>query len=234
MAIKRLQLGQPSKCPPGVLCMSNSVVIILVLSIIVGIGFLAIFSQKLDLYSMITSSSSLSPKPMQRMQHIQHMNEVKEMQEAQNLPVIQPRIQLDIRTRGGDSRYDMAPQPLRDLVPQLEYPSRGGQLPIPVGIPTRGLPEQFQSMGVVKLPDGNVLPLYGRRTATSSDKWNYYTRTDTYNPVPLPLNFKNRECMDSPGCTEVMDGDKITSINGQSGDVTLYKYNGPTNIPGLI
>ena len=229
MAIKRLPIST-SKCPPGVLCMSNSVVIMLVLAIIVGIGFLAIFSQKIDLGSILGAQS----KPMLRMQHMQHMNEVQEMQEAQNLPVIQPRIQLDIRTRGGDSRYDMAPQPLRDLVPQLEYPSRGGQLPIPVGIPTRGLPEQFQSMGVVKLPDGNVLPLYGRRTATSSDKWNYYTRTDTYNPVPLPLNFKNRDCMDSPGCTEVMDGDKVTSVNGQSGDVTLYKYNGPTYIPGLI
>ena len=231
MAIKRLQLSQSSKCPPGVLCMSNSVVIMLVLAIIVGIGFLALFSQKMDFGSLMRTQSS---KSMQRMQHMQHMNEVQEMQEAQNLPVIQPRIQLDIRTRGGDSRYDMAPQPLRDLVPQLEYPPRGGQLPIPVGIPTRGLPEQFQSMGVVKLPDGNVLPLYGRRTATSSDKWNYYTRTDTYNPVPLPLNFKNRDCMDSTGCNEVMDGDKVTSVNGQSGDVTLYKYNGPTYIPGLL
>jgi hypothetical protein len=228
MAVKRLQLGQ-SKCPPGVLCMSSSVVIMLVLAIIVGIGFLVIFTRGNPMMNAMHSA-----QPMQKMRHMQHMNELQEMQEAQNLPVIQPRIQLDIRTQGGDSRYDMAPQPLRDLVPQLEYPPRGGQLPIPVGIPTRGLPEQFQSMGVVKLPDGNVLPLYGRRTATSSDKWNYYTRTDTYNPVPLPLNFKNRDCMDSPGCNEVMDGDKVTSINGQSGDVTLYKYNGPTYIPGLL
>jgi hypothetical protein len=220
MTYRKIQTGG-ARCPPGVLCMSSSVVIMLVLAIIVGLGFLVLFTGKH--YSFMERHMS---KRMNMGSQMSIHNEHSEQ--------VQPRIQLDIRTSGGDGRYDRAPTPLRDLVPQLEYPPRGGQLPIPVGIPTRGLPETFQSMGVVKLPDGNVLPLYGRRTATSSDYFNYYTRTDTYNPVPLPLNVKGRDCMDSPGCKELMDGDKVTSLSGQTGSVTLYKYNGPTYIPGLL
>ena len=200
--------------------MSPSLIIFLILAIIVGIVFLIIFT---GINKNIFNS-------------IQHENNNHTENEIVNThiqnPIVQPNIRLDIQTP--NSRFSMAPQPLRDLVPQLEYPPRGGQLPIPVGIPTRGLPEAFQTMGVVKLPDGNVLPLYGRRTATSTDYFNYYTRTDTFNPVQLPLTVGNRDCMDTTGCKELMDGDKVSTINGQNGSVTLYKYNGPTYIPGLL
>jgi hypothetical protein len=128
----------------------------------------------------------------------------------------------------------MAPQPYRSIYAGPEYPPRGGLAAIPVGIPTRGLPERFQSIGILTTPDGQALPLYGRRTASSTDKWNYYTRTDTYNPVPVPLKFGKRDCMDDIGCNEVMDGDEMVSAIGKSGTVSMYKMDGPKYIPGLV
>jgi hypothetical protein len=215
MPLRKIQSGG-AKCPPGVLCMSPSIIIFLVLAIIIGLVFLVLFTgMNKNIFNTVKHETDTE---------IMHAN-IKN-------PIIQPNIRVAIETP--ESRFSMAPQPLRDLVPQLEYPPRGGQLPIPVGIPTRGLPESFQTMGVVKLPDGNVLPLYGRRTATSSDYFNYYTRTDTFNPVQLPLTIGGRDCMDNTGCKELMDGDKVSTINGQNGSVTLYKYNGPTYIPGLL
>lgn len=148
-------------------------------------------------------------------------------------PIQQPTV-LNIRA-GGDSRYDRAPQPLRDWNAGPEFPPRGGIAPIPINIPTQGLPERFQSVGVMTTPDGQVLPLYGRRTATSTDRWNYYTRTDTYNPVPIPVSYKKRDCMDDVGCEELMDGEAVKNFaTGTESKVHIYRMDGPKYIPGII
>jgi len=85
-----------------------------------------------------------------------------------------------------ENKYARAPQPLRDWMAPPEFPPRGGIASIPINIPTQGLPESFHTIGVVNV-DGDPWPIYGRRTGGSSDRWNYYTRNNTYNPVPLPI-----------------------------------------------
>jgi hypothetical protein len=111
-----------------------------------------------------------------------------------------------------ESRYDMAPEPLRQI-----------------NIPTQGIPDSFQSAGIINMDD-KILPLYGRRIR--GDRWNYYTRTDTYNPVPIPIHFQKRDCMDDIGCQEILSGDeiKVDAMN-KFGRVKIYKYNGPKYIP---
>lgn len=122
----------------------------------------------------------------------------------------------------GDDRYTMAPRPVRQWQPGLS------------GIPqiaSRGPPESYQQMGVIDGGDGKILPLYGRRVSPRSDYFNYYTRTDTYNPVAIPLNFKKRNCQDSVGCHEVMNGDELDiTATGQKGKVTLYGFETPLRI----
>ena len=120
---------------------------------------------------------------------------------------------------GGDDRYTMAPRPQREWQPGL------GQLN---QIASRGLPERYQQMGILDGGEGKLLPLYGRRVAPRSDYFNYYTRTDTYNPVAVPVRFKKRDCQDSVGCHEVSTGDEVDiSLTGQRGKVTLYGFDGP-------
>jgi hypothetical protein len=140
-----------------------------------------------------------------------------------------------IPIKGGDSRYDMAPQPLRDWMAPPELPPRGGIASIPINIPTRGLPESFQSVGVINVDD-KILPLYGRRTAGGGgDRWNYYTRTDTYNPVPIPVNFKKRDCMDDVGCQEILSGEEVkVEVMNKPGRTSIYRFDGPKYIPGLL
>jgi hypothetical protein len=125
---------------------------------------------------------------------------------------------------GGDDRYTRAPRPQRFWNTRLEYPTRGALDPIP----TRGPPEEYQQMGVLSGPDGKVLPLFGRRVAARSEYFNYYTRTDTYNPVALPLTFKKRDCQDNVGCAEVFNGDTVRMVpTGEEAKVTLYGFDGP-------
>jgi hypothetical protein len=111
-----------------------------------------------------------------------------------------------------DVRYDMAPMPVR-------------YTPLPViNIPTQGIPDSFQSIGVLTMDD-KVLPIYGRRTIGSRDRWNYYTRTDSYNPVPLPIHFQKRDCMDQVGCQEIMSGEyaRVASLQ-KEGKVDIYSF----------
>jgi hypothetical protein len=135
----------------------------------------------------------------------------------------------------GDDRYSRAPQPLRDWMAAPELPPRGGIATIPINIPTQGLPESFQSVGVIST-NGDALPLYGRRTGRGNDRWNYYTRTNTFNPVPVPIRYKGRDCMDSDiGCEELFSGETVDiDILHKKGKVRTYRFDGPKYIPGLI
>lgn len=143
----------------------------------------------------------------------------------------QPNLNVVVQGGGGDSRYSMAPDPLRFW---RAPPDPGVWNPTTLpSISSRGLPESFQTIGLLKYPGGELKPLYGRRTAGSNDRWNYYTRTDTYNPVPVPLKQGRRDCMEDTGCNEVFDGDRLKSLNGEEVAVNLYKMRGPTYIPAI-
>jgi len=128
-----------------------------------------------------------------------------------------------------DDRYTQAPKPTRWW---RAPPDRDTWNPTTLpSLATRGLPDSFQSVGFLKGAGGDIKPLYGRRTAGSNDRWNYYTRTDTYNPVPIPVSQGRRDCMDDTGCNEVFDGDNLKNVNGEQLKVQMYKMAGPTYIP---
>ena len=128
-----------------------------------------------------------------------------------------------INVKSGDSRYSRAPEPERDWYTPPDL-SRIPRSETPFNIPTQGVAEEYQSMGVVKTSEGKLLPLFGRRCVSSRERYNYYTRTDSYNPLPLPIEMQGRDCQDQVGCPELFNGDrvKISTINEQ-GDVTIYK-----------
>jgi hypothetical protein len=148
--------------------------------------------------------------------------------------VYQTPVEVQVAAQG-DDRYTRAPKPERHWVTQPDLPTGAeiyGKLP---RVPTRGIPETYQAMGVIKADDGTVLPLYGRRTTSRSDRFQYYTRTDTYNPVQLPIQHNRRDCTDDIGCEELYDRDSITvKPTGQKGTVTIYRFDGPTYVPGIL
>jgi len=199
-------------CPPGVLCITPSL-IILVAVILIGVSAL--------IYVM--NMQIQQPRQMQQ----------------PKLEIQQP-VSINVE-RGGDDRYTRAPKPLRNWLSPVDLDGgvvgsmpvfNSGSVPV---IATRGLPEAYQSMGIVTTPSGELLPLYGRRVASRSDRFNYYTRTDTNNPIPLPINHKRRDCQDDVGCEELFDGEYVEIIpTKQKGTVTIYRFNGPTYIPGMI
>lgn len=193
-------------CPPGVWCLTPTLGICIVGIILAIVGYL--FFQN-PIMTSVTVKSEKKQQPI----HI-HNN---------------------IQGGGGDDRYTRAPEPLQfwQTPPDL----RGALVPpggVAINISTRGLPQSFQQVGILK-SDDKLLPLYGRQTAYRSDRYNYYTRNDTYNPVQLPVRFERRDCMDSIGCNQLFGGENV-KIKGldKDGHVEIYKFDGPSYIPGIV
>ena len=187
----------PRRCPPGMLCFPDT------------FGFFSWPSMTLILIFMVTVGLILYSSNRSTLYMI------PESTTATAQPV-----QVNVK---GDDRYSRAPeaerlwstQPDRSRIPSPEYP---------FNIPTQGVPESYQSMGLVKTGDGKLLPLYGRRSIGSRERYNYYTRTDTYNPIPMPVTIKGRDCQDQVGCPELYDGDHVKlSATDQTGEVTIYR-----------
>ena len=162
-----------------------------------------------------------------------------ESQGSRSQATSQAPIEISVVSQGGDDRYSRPPRPQRLWDNGPELPPRGALLPPDGGrlinVRTQGLPESYQSMGLLKTDEGQLLPLYGRRVATRSDRYNYYTRTDSYNPVPLPIKYKRRDCQDDVGCEELFNGDEVlVTPTGNRATATLYQFDGPTYIPAIV
>ena len=128
------------------------------------------------------------------------------------------------------------------LPPERSYVNTYGT---PINIPSRGPNLSYQQVGHLykdevadpNKPIGNnsettILPLFGRPTFSGSNKWNYYTSSDKFQSVKLPLNINGRKCTDDLGCNELMNGDVVTipSYNGQF-KVEIYDFDRPKYIP---
>ena len=74
-------------------------------------------------------------------------------------------------------------------------------------------------------PDRTILPLFGRELDVRRSRWNYYTRTDGFNPVQVPVRVGNRLCDDDTnGCNEVFSDDTVhVPALGRSFKASVYK-----------
>lgn len=189
----------PRRCPPGMLCFPET------------FGVFSWPSLTLILIFMVTVGLVV---------YSLHRNTTIPLPVAVPVPISRA---VEVNVRGGDDRYSRSPEAERDWstgpdLSRVPYPDR------PFNIPTQGIPESYQSMGIVKTGDGKLLPLYGRRSIGSRERYNYYTRTDSYNPIPMPVSIQGRDCQDQVGCPELYNGDHVKlSATDQTGEVTIYR-----------
>ena len=122
------------------------------------------------------------------------------------------------------------------MPPERSYPYRTNRIGVPINIPTRGESSHFQQVGALTSKKGSgepiILPLYGKPTYPGSSKWLYYTGTDKYPSVKLPVNHKNKECQGDFGCEEIHNGDNIqVPAYGNDFSVSVYQLDKPRYIP---
>ena len=113
--------------------------------------------------------------------------------------------------------------------PEREYNMGRG---LPINVRTRGEPNEYQNIGLLKNASetNDMRPLYGRRVYRGSNLWNYYTVLNNHIQVKIPIEINTNNCVDERGCSEIMDGGKVT-VNGAHYIVSLYPYSDFRYIP---
>ena len=215
-SMKRMAGGAMSICPPGFFCMDTGFLVfvsIVLIAVFVGVYFYTQGGKQQEVKIIVEREPTSAPASASVAQAPVH----------------------DHRNPGPPEKsYGTAPD-MRGFVPPP------GVRVMPIQVPTQGLPQEFQQMGVLTAaggsstsasPNRTLLPLFGRRVAVSRDRYNYYTRTDGFNPVQVSVSYKNRNCDDDNGCDEIMSGDTVGVPQlGQTFTSTIYRYNVPRYIP---
>ena len=116
----------------------------------------------------------------------------------------------------------------------LFYPPDSGDIRgIPVNVRTRGPrgpATGYQQIGILTRTAGNsdmILPLMGRRIMTGRDKWQYYTISNSGNlNTKLPISVNGKSCTSEYGCNDINNGD-VVYVEGYKDTfvATVYENN---------
>ena len=206
-------------CPPNMLCINYSHSIALLILV-----FLLLFY----LYTKYQHTSNQNSYLKNNMNQKIHILSKKIQNNNNNNNVINntsPNRQPNQNELYNEIRSKINETPQNDDIFEEPRKNIDG---VRVNIATRGPTPKITQIGILSKmthsndsgpgsdPEAHILPLLGRRTYNRSNKWVYYTATDKYNQVRIPISHNGRDCGGEYGCDEIMDGDSITipELNG--------------------
>lgn len=196
------------KCPPGVVCVDNSIFILLFVLLLITICILVFLNNRRgvqkdhnidnSVLSTIKNTLGLFPKPSYSFSNIEN-----------------------------DVLLNPYAAPLRDNRP-IVNDVRGG---VPINVRTQGVDAAYRQVGILKRKNGEmIMPLLGRPLLANRDKWQFYTSNE--NNIKLPIVNKGRSCTNEYGCDNLYNGDSVyvEGIN-DAFTVTMYDDALPRYIP---
>ena len=228
-----------STCPKGMICINNSHFI--------GGGIIALL-----VFYMVNREAYY--------QLYQKINDVTSRQNAQVQAQAQAQVPLSVNNRNNISQeeemvfYNSDKSRVEEILePPLSRnyyhdPDGVKMIPkkaMPINISTRGDGGDYQQIGILykdsvideeKAPgnntDANVLPLFGKPVYRGASRYNYYTATDKYNQVKVPITLNNTDCTDDRGCDEISNDD-VVPVPGYNANfkAQIYKFDKPRYIP---
>ena len=229
-------------CPTGFLCVNNNTLILALIIIFFIIAYITsvkkIEHRKLVDYRDLSKNNEDLLKAY--IDRIEKKNQMLILEDKKNKKanVSIEKNTIYVIPSGSDNsmlvnkEHERLINPL--LPPERSYNSTYS---VPINIPTRGVTSNYQQVGVLsaETPQGlKMLPLFGKPQWKGSNRWNFYTSTDQYNSLKLPVYSKKRDCQDQVGCEELYEGDNVNIPQyGENTQfkVSMYKLDSPTYIP---
>jgi len=175
------------KCIPGVICIENMTLFILLLILL------------LITYIYYT----------QFVKMVKHDNNNNATKIIMISPPLQTTSLATIATRA-DPMNDLYSPPMKTDGIINSGDVRG----LPINVQTRGLNTSYQQIGILTRLNGGsqemILPLMGRKIMSGRDKWQYYTMSNTGNlNTKLPVSVNGKSCTSEYGCNDISNGDNV-------------------------
>ena len=201
-------------CPPGVICMSNALVLTLIM---VVIGLVVYFKDMLRSYFKKASQASSSPSTSKQQQADDTMLAIFPPPSPPNNNILLNPYAPPIRNTNNVYRppilvdmSDVRGPPAAEMMPINinTRPDMGRSFGYGGNAWTRG---EYNQIGILTRIDGpeTILPLLGRPLHANRNKWQYYTIGDSNNHVKLPISYRGKSCTNEYGCDDISNGDTV-------------------------
>jgi len=205
------------KCPPGVICIENiSMVIIIIFTfIIVYLVFSNIFKQNIQITNTNQPSDNMIIK--------QQKEDRGSLMGIPNYPY-------------NNFPEDALLNPMNPPLSDERYFVRA--VPINISTNVGAVETSYRQVGILTPLNGkskdNILPLMGRPLFIRRSLWNYYTISNQHNNVKLPISVKGRSALNENGVDQLYNGDTVY-IEGanEAYKVTIYDNSTIKYIPYL-
>ena len=177
------------KCIPGVICVENMTLFFLFVIVIIMIYMYYNQARQLKLTQNSMSYGGIQPSVIMV---------------APPAPVVSSLASVSSRN---DPLRDYNTPPIKDDGVIIPTP-----VGVPINVPTRGYEEDYKQYGILTRASGlgeMILPLMGRRSNNSRDKYQYYTMTNSAGNIntKLPISVNGRSCTSEYGCDQISSGD---------------------------
>ena len=185
------------KCPPGVICVENITLFLLVIIFLV-LGFFIHMNTNRN----ITVNDNVTVNDKQG-SSLGWISRIFPSWPYNNLP-------KDVLLNPYDAPY----RDERYFVSELNYiPPNMVPINVSTNIGATPVDTTYRQMGIMTPLNGvskdNILPLMGRPLFTNRDKWQYYTISNQHNNIKLPISFKGKSALNDYGVDKIFDGDTI-------------------------
>jgi hypothetical protein len=171
------------KCPPGVICVENVTLMILLIIFVILIFFIYINSK----------------------------DNSKKISNNINIDQQQPSSSFGLGYLPSwpyNNLQDVLINPYSPPLKDERY-----LVPINISTNVGAVNSEYRQIGIMTPLNGltkdNILPLMGRPLFTTRDKWQYYTISNQHNNVKLPISFKGRSALNDYGVDQIYSGDTV-------------------------
>ena len=185
------------KCIPGVFCIENMTLFIMVILVFM-VGYLYYAnSAKSSIYIVSPANAQLSQQLSQPITMFSQGQSQDTLNDA-----YAPPLKNDGMFLRSDSP-DIRGQPNTHVSTNQS---------VPINMQTRGFNPSYTQIGILTRTSGGdmILPLMGRRIMNGRSKMQYYTISNTGSlNTKLPISVNGKSCTGEYGCDEISNGDTV-------------------------